>query len=388
MLLAADAAHHRPGHRRVDGRFWTLTDDDKADDDEVNQPAVTSPTPLDLSCESIQVGYSEEHVANCIDEVVPPTDSAWDGLGEDGDRVEVLRRIVRRRMSASAVQPWKGPLPKGSGKEPTAASKAKPPSAVTQGAGRDANPPVAQHTGDGGRGAAAAGSREGQGAATLTLGEAQQVRLMVVLHIKEVEESQPQTHDGDVHMADGDDRDGDRGDVDQYEYSEKGNDDRNPSSSSASDKQMRRFMWTSSGGQEDSRLGLQGIPASREDLVKPLGSSQAPVHQLDRQEVRQPGIMATPTSNGSRGRQEMLRFDGVESPSIGQEARVSSPCITTDFYRSTEKQPLQTQDPVQVHSPGQANVTLGTEAVGHNPTVISTDEVISFGGIPDPTSTD
>ncbi|XP_044975276.1 uncharacterized protein LOC123443091 [Hordeum vulgare subsp. vulgare] len=112
MLLAADAAHHRPGHRRVDGRFWTLTDDDKADDDEVNQPAVTSPTPLDLSCESIQVGYSEEHVANCIDEVVPPTDSAWDGLGEDGDRVEVLRRIVRRRMSASAVQPWKGPLPK------------------------------------------------------------------------------------------------------------------------------------------------------------------------------------------------------------------------------------------------------------------------------------
>ncbi|KAE8768637.1 hypothetical protein D1007_59862 [Hordeum vulgare] len=60
-----------------------------------------------------RVGYFEEHVANCINEVVPPNDSAWDGLGDNGDdKVEVLRRIVHRRSSASVVRPWKGPLPK------------------------------------------------------------------------------------------------------------------------------------------------------------------------------------------------------------------------------------------------------------------------------------
>ncbi|KAE8768860.1 Myosin-4 [Hordeum vulgare] len=112
MALAV-AAPWPEGHRRLGGWFWTLADDDEADDDDLKQPKVSSPTPSDLICESLQVGYSEEHVANCIDEVVPPNDSAWDGLGDDGDeKVEVLCRIVHRRSLAYAVRPWKGPLPK------------------------------------------------------------------------------------------------------------------------------------------------------------------------------------------------------------------------------------------------------------------------------------
>ncbi|KAE8812057.1 hypothetical protein D1007_10870 [Hordeum vulgare] len=206
----------------------------------------------------------------------------------------------------------------------------------------------------------------------------------------EVEETQPHAHDGDVHMADGDDRDGDHGDANLDEHSEKVKDDINPSSSTASDKPLNdgvaptttpmntlRFgsfeviptlsrLWgdydvqerhvepvngssystamvyedasvqvDQLGGREDSRLGLHVTPASREALVKPLGSSQA-------------RVLVTPASNGSNGRQEMLRSDGVEVPGIGQEARISSPCITTDFCRHTERQPLHTQDRVHV----------------------------------------
>ncbi|KAE8796527.1 hypothetical protein D1007_28516 [Hordeum vulgare] len=93
--------------------FWALTDDDEAEDNDVDPPEVASPTPSDLIYESIQIGYSEDQVANCIDNVVSRNDCAWDGLGDEGDdRVEVLRRVVQRRTSASAVRPWKGPIPK------------------------------------------------------------------------------------------------------------------------------------------------------------------------------------------------------------------------------------------------------------------------------------
>ncbi|KAI4988348.1 hypothetical protein ZWY2020_029978 [Hordeum vulgare] len=114
MAPVAAANWPRPGgHRRVGGRFWALADGDEANDDDINPPEVASPTPSDLICESIQIGYSEEQVAKWIDNVVPPNDCAWDGLGdEEDDRVEVLRRVVHRRTSASAVRPWKEPLPK------------------------------------------------------------------------------------------------------------------------------------------------------------------------------------------------------------------------------------------------------------------------------------
>lgn len=93
----------------VGGRFWALANDD---DDLQNTPAA-SPTPSDIVCESILVGYSEEQVAESIDDFVPDSDPAWEGLtANDEDRVEVLRRVVHRRTSANAVRPWKGPLPK------------------------------------------------------------------------------------------------------------------------------------------------------------------------------------------------------------------------------------------------------------------------------------
>ncbi|KAI5006134.1 hypothetical protein ZWY2020_033377 [Hordeum vulgare] len=93
----------------VGGRFWALANED---DDLQNTPAA-SPTPSDIVCESILVGYSEEQVAESIDGFVPDSDPAWDGLTtNDEDRVEVLRRVVHRQTSANAVRPWKGLLPK------------------------------------------------------------------------------------------------------------------------------------------------------------------------------------------------------------------------------------------------------------------------------------
>ncbi|KAI5015773.1 hypothetical protein ZWY2020_057163 [Hordeum vulgare] len=51
------------GFGLVGGRFWALPDDD---DDLQNAPAA-SPTPSDIVCESILVGYSEEQLAESID---------------------------------------------------------------------------------------------------------------------------------------------------------------------------------------------------------------------------------------------------------------------------------------------------------------------------------
>ncbi|KAI4963799.1 hypothetical protein ZWY2020_010494, partial [Hordeum vulgare] len=105
--MAGSAAGPRHG-----GWFWALAADDDEDDDRY-QPEAPSPSPSDLVCESILSGYTEEQVANSIDGFVPPSDSAWDGLGHnDDERIEVLRRVVHRRTSASAIRPWKGPIPK------------------------------------------------------------------------------------------------------------------------------------------------------------------------------------------------------------------------------------------------------------------------------------
>ena len=101
--------------RRVGGRFWALATDDEEDaEDDGAEPPVESPpspSPSDLICEFFHSGYSEEEVATTVDRVVPPEDLARAGL-QAGDKVEIIRRIVHQKTSASALRPWKGPIPK------------------------------------------------------------------------------------------------------------------------------------------------------------------------------------------------------------------------------------------------------------------------------------
>src|SRR4051812_39936277 len=98
------------------GRFWALedgADDDECEDDPTVSPAsgTSSPTPSDILCETLASGYSEEDVEAGLDVVLPMEDPAREGLAKD-DQVEVLRRVVHRRMAATKVRPWRGPLPK------------------------------------------------------------------------------------------------------------------------------------------------------------------------------------------------------------------------------------------------------------------------------------
>ncbi|XP_044355579.1 uncharacterized protein [Triticum aestivum] len=104
-----------PSTRRVGGRFWVLAGSDDEEDDD-GDPAGTSPvdyspTPSDVICEAFAPGYSEEEVAALVDEIVPAEDPARIGLCSE-DRAEVVRRIIHRRTAATAIRPWKGPLPK------------------------------------------------------------------------------------------------------------------------------------------------------------------------------------------------------------------------------------------------------------------------------------
>lgn len=96
--------------------LWT--DEDSKDDGDgkvvvvVRLPdEVASPTPSDLLCESLTCGYLEDEVAACMDTVISVGELARNGLGSR-DHVEILRRIMHRRMMASAICPWHGPLPK------------------------------------------------------------------------------------------------------------------------------------------------------------------------------------------------------------------------------------------------------------------------------------
>ncbi|KAE8769695.1 hypothetical protein D1007_58682 [Hordeum vulgare] len=98
----------------VGGQFWALASDEDDEDDDRTQQEAPSPSPSDLVCESVLAGYSEQQVVNSIDGFVPPSDPAWDGFGDhNDDGLEVLRLVVHRRTSSSAVRPWKGPIPKG-----------------------------------------------------------------------------------------------------------------------------------------------------------------------------------------------------------------------------------------------------------------------------------
>ncbi|KAM3223913.1 hypothetical protein ACQJBY_057359 [Aegilops geniculata] len=112
---AATAPAAAGDQRRVGGRFWTLADseDDDADDDGDASTAESppSPTPSDLICEFFHSGYNEEEVATTIDRVLPADDPARIDL-HTGEKNEMIRRVVHRRTAASALRPWKGPLPK------------------------------------------------------------------------------------------------------------------------------------------------------------------------------------------------------------------------------------------------------------------------------------
>ncbi|XBI28452.1 hypothetical protein VPH35_052679 [Triticum aestivum] len=99
-----------PIEARVGGRFWALADSEDDEDDDVPVPDY-SPTPSDVICEAFKPGFSEEDVAALVDEIVPGEDPARLGL-RSTDRLEVVRRIVHRRTAATAIRPWKGPLPK------------------------------------------------------------------------------------------------------------------------------------------------------------------------------------------------------------------------------------------------------------------------------------
>ncbi|XBI53985.1 hypothetical protein VPH35_036115 [Triticum aestivum] len=100
--------------RRVGGRFWVLADDDSGDD-EVDDgrsggSMTCSPTPSDILCEACS-GQDEEEVAEMVEKVVPPEDPARNGL-QSGEKMELLRRVVRRRTASNAPRPWRGPIPK------------------------------------------------------------------------------------------------------------------------------------------------------------------------------------------------------------------------------------------------------------------------------------
>ncbi|XBI38607.1 hypothetical protein VPH35_123578 [Triticum aestivum] len=99
---------------RVGGRFWALAgaDEDDADGDGDDPDASPpTPTPSDLVCEFFHAGYDEDEVASTVDRVLPVEDPARVRLPA-GEKKEMVRRVVHRRTAATAVRPWKGPLPK------------------------------------------------------------------------------------------------------------------------------------------------------------------------------------------------------------------------------------------------------------------------------------
>ncbi|XP_048552903.1 putative disease resistance protein RGA1 [Triticum urartu] len=56
-------------------------------------------------------GYDEDDVATTVDSVLPVEDPARIGLHPE-ERKEMVRHVVHRRTAATAVRPWKGPIPK------------------------------------------------------------------------------------------------------------------------------------------------------------------------------------------------------------------------------------------------------------------------------------
>ena len=109
--------------RRVGRRFWALSDgiadsEGEAGHSDGEEPPAGSPTPSDAICEAFRMGYEEHEVALLVDLAVPCDDPARSGLKEE-DIFEIVRRIVHRPTAASAIRPWRGPLPKVSLPKPT-----------------------------------------------------------------------------------------------------------------------------------------------------------------------------------------------------------------------------------------------------------------------------
>ncbi|KAE8772158.1 Myosin-4 [Hordeum vulgare] len=106
--------HGGDGISRPGGRFWLVADSD--DEEETlatggETSLSASPTPSDGICRAFQEGFSEEEVAEIVDDLVPTNDPARQGL-QYTDKIEIARRVARRRTAASSVRPWHGPLPK------------------------------------------------------------------------------------------------------------------------------------------------------------------------------------------------------------------------------------------------------------------------------------
>ena len=95
------------------GRFWALADEGTDDDGDSDggPTGVESPTPSDAICKALRVGYPEDEVALLVDQAIPSANPARLGLRAE-DKIEIVRRIVHRRTAATAIRPWKGPLPK------------------------------------------------------------------------------------------------------------------------------------------------------------------------------------------------------------------------------------------------------------------------------------
>ncbi|KAE8821544.1 hypothetical protein D1007_00321 [Hordeum vulgare] len=95
---------------RLGGRFWMLAESgdeegDIADGSVAARPEVNSATPSDFTCETFQVGYSEEDVAGLVDAVIPESDSARLGV-RASDKIEVARQMVHQRTTTTAIRPW------------------------------------------------------------------------------------------------------------------------------------------------------------------------------------------------------------------------------------------------------------------------------------------
>ncbi|KAE8790395.1 hypothetical protein D1007_35356 [Hordeum vulgare] len=81
------------GISRPGGRFWLLSDSDDEEETIANY------------------GWTlEKEVAEIVDVLVPPMDPARHGL-QNEDKVEIARRVERRRTAAASLRPWHGPLP-------------------------------------------------------------------------------------------------------------------------------------------------------------------------------------------------------------------------------------------------------------------------------------
>lgn len=75
-----------PGNSLQRNKFWALASSDGDDSEDADGGAlveISSPTPSYLVCESLRAGRLEAEVAGSIAEIVPPGDSAWDGLNHD-----------------------------------------------------------------------------------------------------------------------------------------------------------------------------------------------------------------------------------------------------------------------------------------------------------------